>query len=199
MPSGHARGLQTLAGVMLKKEIDKLQVCDCFLFLLEQVPGWRSVYVLCSLLCILTLQRPSEATKSRCGRELVEDLEFVCGDRGFYRGERVPTKRKSGSGRRGGSHSQGKGIVEQCCIRGCDLHHLELYCAKPKKEAQFRLVFQRRYQTFADANRNEESSAQRVRERMLYRPSSRDSELNRSTTQTQQLPSAETTSGPNIR
>uniref|UniRef100_A0AAY5ET35 Insulin-like domain-containing protein n=1 Tax=Electrophorus electricus TaxID=8005 RepID=A0AAY5ET35_ELEEL len=61
--------------------------------------------------------------RPRCGVELIADLEFVCGDRGFYRGR----------ARNGGSRSRGNGIVEQCCIKGCDLQHLEQYCAKPSR------------------------------------------------------------------
>lgn len=61
-----------------------LRVC---LFLVKQVPSWRSVCVLYSLYCVLILPDAGEAAKARCGRELVADLEFVCGDRGFYRGE----------------------------------------------------------------------------------------------------------------
>ena len=33
-----------------------------------------------------------------------------------------------------GPRHRGKGIVERCCqSAGCDLHHLEMYCAKSKK------------------------------------------------------------------
>lgn len=64
-----------------------MQVAKSLLFLIKQVPSWRSVCVLCSLYCVLILPDAGEAAKARCGRELVADLEFVCGDRGFYRGE----------------------------------------------------------------------------------------------------------------
>lgn len=60
-----------------------LRVC----YSVKQVSSWRSVWVLYSLICVLALQEGSEGAKARCGRELVADLEFVCGDRGFYRGE----------------------------------------------------------------------------------------------------------------
>ncbi|XP_042617793.1 insulin-like growth factor I isoform X1 [Cyprinus carpio] len=148
-----------------------------------QVPSWRSVCVLYSLYCVLILPDAGEAAKARCGRELVADLEFVCGDRGFYRG-------KPGAARSGGPRSRGKGIVEQCCVRGCDLQHLESYCAKPKRvqrdvpaslqqtlEDQFWLVFLRQYQKHAEMNRDEEAASERLRERMLYRWHSRDSVL----------------------
>ncbi|XP_016145967.1 insulin-like growth factor II isoform X2 [Sinocyclocheilus grahami] len=164
MPTCHARRLQ------MRREFLK-------------VPSWRSVCVLYSLYCILILPDAGEAAKPRCGRELVADLEFVCGDRGFYRG-------KPGAARSGGPRSRGKGIVEQCCVRACDLQHLESYCAKPKRlrrdvpaslqqtpEDQFWLVFQRRYQKHAEMNRDADAASQRLRERTLYRRNSRDSVL----------------------
>ncbi|XP_026125001.1 insulin-like growth factor I isoform X1 [Carassius auratus] len=171
---------------------------------LKQVPSWRSVCVLCSLYCVLTLPDAGEAAKARCGRELVADLEFVCGDRGFYRG-------KPGAVRSGGPRSRGKGIVEQCCVRGCDLQHLESYCAKPKRlqrdvpaslqqtpEDQFWLVFQQRYQKHAEMDRDEDAASQRLRERTLYRWNSRNSvSLTNQPSSTQQQPSTERmTSGP---
>nr|1B9G_A Chain A, PROTEIN (GROWTH FACTOR IGF-1) [Homo sapiens] len=52
-----------------------------------------------------------------CGAELVDALQFVCGDRGFYFNK--------------------PGIVDECCFRSCDLRRLEMYCAplKPAKSA----------------------------------------------------------------
>ncbi|KPP69752.1 hypothetical protein Z043_111478 [Scleropages formosus] len=38
---------------------------------------------------------------------------------------------------RGGTRLRGKGIVEQCCLRGCDLLDLEAYCAKPRRSRRF--------------------------------------------------------------
>ncbi|XP_048858984.1 insulin-like growth factor 3 [Brienomyrus brachyistius] len=90
-----------------------------------KVSWWRSLCVLYSMLYLTGLHSGAEALKARCGRELVADLQFVCGDRGFYRGKV--------SGARGGTRLRGKGIVEQCCLRGCDLQHLEAYCAKPRR------------------------------------------------------------------
>ncbi|KAI1893146.1 hypothetical protein AGOR_G00140910 [Albula goreensis] len=115
-----------------------------------QVCWWRSVCILYPLLCLAALPYRAESVKARCGRELVADLEFVCGDRGFYRGKVA--------GGRGGPRLKGKGIVEQCCLRGCDLQHLEAYCAKPRRsrrhvpshapppstEELFRVVFRKR-------------------------------------------------------
>ncbi|XP_034542168.1 insulin-like growth factor 2b isoform X3 [Notolabrus celidotus] len=70
------------------------------------------------------------SAETLCGGELVDALQFVCEDRGFYfstfqRGR--PTTR--GSNRR----PQNRGIVEECCFRSCDLNLLEQYCAKPAK------------------------------------------------------------------
>uniref|UniRef100_A0A3Q1KCN9 Insulin-like domain-containing protein n=1 Tax=Anabas testudineus TaxID=64144 RepID=A0A3Q1KCN9_ANATE len=94
----------------------------------------------------------AEAARLRCGSDLLSDLIFVCGDRGIYLGK----GRWSGYGAR----PRGKGIVDQCCRpAGCELHHLEMYCAKPKRSRfldspfplffvlqaqQFDAVFQRR-------------------------------------------------------
>nr|XP_056707072.1 insulin-like growth factor II [Euleptes europaea] len=58
-----------------------------------------------------------------CGGELVDTLQFVCGDRGFYFSRPV--------GRNRGRLN--RGIVEECCFRSCDLNLLETYCAKSVK------------------------------------------------------------------
>ncbi|XP_059831524.1 insulin-like growth factor 2 [Hemitrygon akajei] len=65
------------------------------------------------------------AAETLCGGELVDTLQFVCGDRGFYFSR--PTGRSN-------SRRQNRGIVEECCFRSCDLGLLELYCAKPVKK-----------------------------------------------------------------
>ncbi|KAJ8252597.1 hypothetical protein COCON_G00219090 [Conger conger] len=59
-----------------------------------------------------------------CGGELVDALQFVCEDRGFYFSR--PTSRSN-------SRRSQKGIVEECCFQSCDLMLLEQYCAKPAK------------------------------------------------------------------
>ncbi|XP_008316786.1 insulin-like growth factor 3 [Cynoglossus semilaevis] len=78
-----------------------------------------------TVLCVQILYlAASEAAISRCGSDLIEDLKFVCGDRGF--------SFASGS-KRYGPRSRGTGIADQCCRpAGCNLHVLEQYCAKPK-------------------------------------------------------------------
>ncbi|XP_015198032.2 insulin-like growth factor 3 isoform X1 [Lepisosteus oculatus] len=99
----------------------------------------RRLWVTYAVLCFLALPQRGTATKSRCGRELLADLEFVCGDRGYYRGSK-PLDRQvlslpviAGNAQGYGRRLRGKGIVEQCCLRGCDLQHLESYCAKPQR------------------------------------------------------------------
>ncbi|XP_018418161.1 PREDICTED: insulin-like growth factor II isoform X2 [Nanorana parkeri] len=58
-----------------------------------------------------------------CGGELVDTLQFVCGDRGFYFEKNMGRSNRRVS----------RGIVEECCFRSCDLDLLETYCAKPVK------------------------------------------------------------------
>ncbi|KAM4017295.1 insulin-like growth factor 2 [Anomaloglossus baeobatrachus] len=58
-----------------------------------------------------------------CGGELVDTLQFVCGDRGFYFEKTVGRSNRRPN----------RGIVEECCFRSCDLDLLETYCAKPVK------------------------------------------------------------------
>ncbi|KAM9376979.1 insulin-like growth factor 2 isoform 1-T1 [Pholidichthys leucotaenia] len=71
------------------------------------------------------------APETLCGGELVDALQFVCGDRGFYFSR--PTRGGSRGGSRGRSTGSSGGIVEECCFRGCDLTLMEQYCAKPIK------------------------------------------------------------------
>ncbi|XP_055790924.1 insulin-like growth factor 2b [Salvelinus fontinalis] len=74
----------------------------------------------------LTLYIVEVATaETLCGGELVDALQFVCEDRGFYFSR--PTSRSNSR------RSQNRGIVEECCFRSCDLNLLEQYCAKPAK------------------------------------------------------------------
>uniref|UniRef100_A0A8I3RYD4 Insulin-like growth factor 2 n=2 Tax=Canis lupus familiaris TaxID=9615 RepID=A0A8I3RYD4_CANLF len=88
------------------------------------VPMGKSMLVLLTFLalasCCFAAYRPSETL---CGGELVDTLQFVCGDRGFYfsRPASRVTRRSS------------RGIVEECCFRSCDLALLETYCATPAK------------------------------------------------------------------
>ncbi|XP_014651269.1 PREDICTED: insulin-like growth factor II isoform X3 [Ceratotherium simum simum] len=90
------------------------------------IPVRKSMLVLLAFLafasCCTAAYRPSETL---CGGELVDTLQFVCGDRGFY--FRLPGRPASRMNRRS------RGIVEECCFRSCDLALLETYCATPAK------------------------------------------------------------------
>ncbi|XP_036171735.1 insulin-like growth factor II [Myotis myotis] len=90
------------------------------------LPVGKSMLVLLTFLafasCCYAAYRPSETL---CGGELVDTLQFVCGDRGFY------FSRPAGRASR--RSSRGSGIVEECCFRSCDLALLETYCATPAK------------------------------------------------------------------
>uniref|UniRef100_A0A8C3WGA0 Insulin-like growth factor 2 n=2 Tax=Catagonus wagneri TaxID=51154 RepID=A0A8C3WGA0_9CETA len=87
------------------------------------VPMGKSMLVLLVFLafasCCYAAYRPSETL---CGGELVDTLQFVCGDRGFYFSR--PASRVN---------RRSRGIVEECCFRSCDLALLETYCATPAK------------------------------------------------------------------
>ncbi|KAF4072706.1 hypothetical protein AMELA_G00266000 [Ameiurus melas] len=88
-----------------------------------------------------------------------------------------------GAVRSAGPRRRGKGIVEQCCVKGCDLQYLEHYCARPKRERrhmrhtppppaphtedQSWLMFLRRYETNQFEN-EPEKFMERLKERMLY-------------------------------
>ncbi|XP_014853700.1 PREDICTED: insulin-like growth factor II isoform X1 [Poecilia mexicana] len=83
------------------------------------------IWVFYCSMCLAGWPLFSEGARLRCGSELLSDLLFVCGDRGIYLGK--------GSWSGYGPRPRGKGIVDQCCkSSGCELSHLEMYCAKPK-------------------------------------------------------------------
>ncbi|XP_056131163.1 insulin-like growth factor 3 [Lampris incognitus] len=129
------------------------------LFFLLQVLCFGSICVLYSTVCLLVFPTPSHPARLRCGTDLLADLIFVCGERGIYLGK--------GNWSGYGTRRRGKGIVDHCCqSAGCDLQHLEMYCAKAKDlpqqhttpqpispapngsqasvEQQFEVVFQKR-------------------------------------------------------
>lgn len=76
-------------------------------------------------LCVLILSGVEANPETLCGSDLVDTLQFVCGNRGFYfnkpTGYRPTTRRAN------------RGIVDECCFQSCDLKLLEMYCAKPAK------------------------------------------------------------------
>ncbi|CAG5927382.1 insulin-like growth factor 1 isoform 1-T1 [Menidia menidia] len=82
-------------------------------------------HTLSLLLCVLTLTPAATGAgpETLCGAELVDTLQFVCGERGFYFSKPTgygPNARRS------------RGIVDECCFQSCELQRLEMYCAPEK-------------------------------------------------------------------
>nr|XP_005987748.1 PREDICTED: insulin-like growth factor I [Latimeria chalumnae] len=88
----------------------------------------RQFWLLCPILCFLTLAQRLVEAETLCGSELVDTLQFVCGERGFYFSRRYSYKYSA--------KKSSRGIVELCCFRGCDLQLLESYCAKSHRSAR---------------------------------------------------------------
>ncbi|XP_026088659.1 insulin-like growth factor I, adult form [Carassius auratus] len=84
-------------------------------------------HTLSLVLCVLALTPPTleAGPETLCGAELVDTLQFVCGDRGFYFSK--PTGYGPSSRR-----SHNRGIVDECCFQSCELRRLEMYCAPVK-------------------------------------------------------------------
>ncbi|XP_078093412.1 insulin-like growth factor 1 isoform X2 [Mustelus asterias] len=94
-----------------------------------KVIGFRSpVKPLCLLFALTVCSGTSGARteETLCGAELVDALQFICAERGFYFVSQVMGRRSM----------QKRGIVEQCCFRSCDLLILETYCAIPPEGAR---------------------------------------------------------------
>ncbi|XP_067830338.1 uncharacterized protein [Heptranchias perlo] len=90
----------------------------------NQAVGSRSpVRALCIFLALTVCTGTSEARieETLCGGELVDTLQFICAERGFYFVSKVVGRRSR----------QNRGIVDECCFRSCDLLILETYCAHP--------------------------------------------------------------------
>ncbi|XP_069764753.1 insulin-like growth factor II isoform X3 [Narcine bancroftii] len=92
----------------------------------------------------------SRTVETLCGIELVDTLQFICSNRGFYIGEKpqflfnyynmTPATIRRGMPVRAVSKvthrsQQNRGIVEECCFHSCDLLILETYCADPQEAA----------------------------------------------------------------
>uniref|UniRef100_A0A673KDC0 Insulin-like growth factor I, adult form n=1 Tax=Sinocyclocheilus rhinocerous TaxID=307959 RepID=A0A673KDC0_9TELE len=84
-------------------------------------------HTLSLVLCVLALTPATleAGPETLCGAELVDTLQFVCGDRGFYFSK--PTGYGPSSRR-----SHNRGIVDECCFQSCELRRLEMYCAPVK-------------------------------------------------------------------
>ncbi|XP_055250498.1 insulin-like growth factor I isoform X3 [Moschus berezovskii] len=113
----------------LPTQLFKCCFCD---FLKVKMPVTSSSHLFYLALCLLAFTSSATAgPETLCGAELVDALQFVCGDRGFYFNK--PTGYGSSSRR-----APQTGIVDECCFRSCDLRRLEMYCAplKPAKSAR---------------------------------------------------------------
>ncbi|XP_037016281.1 insulin-like growth factor I isoform X1 [Artibeus jamaicensis] len=113
----------------LPTQLFKCCFCD---FLKVKVHIMSSSHLFYLALCLLTFTSSATAgPETLCGAELVDALQFVCGDRGFYFNK--PMGYGSNSRR-----APQTGIVDECCFRSCDLRRLEMYCAplKPTKAAR---------------------------------------------------------------
>ncbi|XP_038676649.1 insulin-like growth factor I [Scyliorhinus canicula] len=97
--------------------------CSCAL----KVHALNHFWMLYPLLCLVVLPQWTVFAETLCGSELVDTLQFVCGDRGFYFSKSSSYIKYKYSTKR-----QSKGIVEECCFRSCDLQLLESYCASPR-------------------------------------------------------------------
>ncbi|XP_067913045.1 insulin-like growth factor I [Heterodontus francisci] len=97
--------------------------CNCAL----KVHALNHFWMLYPLLCLLAVPQWAVVAETLCGSELVDTLQFVCGDRGFYFSKSSSYIKYKYSIKR-----QSKGIVEECCFRSCDLQLLESYCASPR-------------------------------------------------------------------
>uniref|UniRef100_A0A3P8UY83 Insulin-like growth factor 1 n=1 Tax=Cynoglossus semilaevis TaxID=244447 RepID=A0A3P8UY83_CYNSE len=95
-------------------------------------------HTLSLLLCVLTLTQAAAGAgpETLCGAELVDTLQFVCGERGFYFSKPTgygPNSRRS------------RGIVDECCFQSCELRRLEMYCAPAKTGKAARSVRAQRH------------------------------------------------------
>ncbi|XP_020346542.1 insulin-like growth factor 1 isoform X1 [Oncorhynchus kisutch] len=97
-------------------------------------------HTLSLLLCVLTLTSAATGAgpETLCGAELVDTLQFVCGERGFYFSK--PTGYGPSSRR-----SHNRGIVDECCFQSCELRRLEMYCAPVKSGKAARSVRAQRH------------------------------------------------------
>ncbi|XP_077565767.1 insulin-like growth factor 1 [Stigmatopora nigra] len=111
---------------------------------LKSAMCWMSLWrTLSLLLCVLSLTPAASGARPEtlCGAELVDTLQFVCGERGFYFSKPTgygPNARRS------------RGIVDECCFQSCELRRLEMYCAPAKTSKAARSV---RAQRHTDAPR----------------------------------------------
>ncbi|XP_069797355.1 insulin-like growth factor I [Narcine bancroftii] len=144
--------------------------CNCAL----KVHALNHFWMLYPLLCLITLPQWAVVAETLCGSELVDTLQFVCGDRGFYFSKnpayikyKYYIKRPS------------KGIVDECCFRSCDLQLLESYCATPRKPRSLPVfdAAQHKEENLGQSNKETSKSAKWISKLLQYKmtPESKDS------------------------
>ncbi|XP_032898572.1 insulin-like growth factor I [Amblyraja radiata] len=111
--------------------------CSCAL----KVRALNHFWMLYTLVCLSVLPLWTVVAETLCGSELVDTLQFVCGDRGFYF-SKTPSYFKD----KDYVKRPSKGIVEECCFKSCDLQLLELYCAYPRQSRSVPLLVTVRHQ-----------------------------------------------------
>ncbi|XP_046878908.1 insulin-like growth factor I isoform X2 [Hypomesus transpacificus] len=115
----------------------KWHLCDVFKCAMCCI---SCTHTLSLLLCVVALipAATGAGPETLCGAELVDTLQFVCGDRGFYFNKPAgygPSARRS----------HNRGIVDECCFRSCELRRLEMYCAPAKPDKAARSVRAQRH------------------------------------------------------
>ncbi|XP_043932592.1 insulin-like growth factor I [Protopterus annectens] len=95
-----------------------------------KVQSGNSIGFLYPFLCFITLTLRFVEAETLCGSELVDTLQFVCGDRGFYFSKSYNYKYR-------GKRKFVRGVVDLCCFRGCDVQLLESYCASPQRSRRW--------------------------------------------------------------
>uniref|UniRef100_A0A8C9QZL7 Insulin-like growth factor 1 n=1 Tax=Scleropages formosus TaxID=113540 RepID=A0A8C9QZL7_SCLFO len=114
--------------------------CGFFFMMSCKMCSISRTHTLSLVLCVLTLTPAAAAAgpETLCGAELVDTLQFVCGERGFYfskPGGYGPSSRRS----------HNRGIVDECCFQSCELRRLEMYCAPVKSGKAARSVRAQRH------------------------------------------------------
>ncbi|MBN3273137.1 IGF1 factor, partial [Polyodon spathula] len=104
-------------------------------------------HVLYLLLCVVCLTQAAAAgSETLCGAELVDTLQFVCKEKGFY------FNRQTGYGA-STRRPHHRGIVNECCFQSCDLRRLEMYCAPVKPAKSSRSVRAQRHTNMPKAQK----------------------------------------------
>uniref|UniRef100_A0AAV2IV96 C2H2-type domain-containing protein n=1 Tax=Knipowitschia caucasica TaxID=637954 RepID=A0AAV2IV96_KNICA len=145
-------------------------LCDVF----KRVVGCVLCSHALSLLCVfaLTPGATGAGSETLCGAELVDTLQFVCGERGFYFSK--PTGY-------GSNVRRSRGIVDECCFQSCELRRLEMYCAPSKTSKPPRSVRSQRHTDVPrPAKRSTHTHSHASIKEVHHKNSSRDTASSRS-------------------